>query len=160
MGKFTFLEMFTIMGTGVSGMFEITVISIIVAAIFHLVKAHGGVDAIIRLIRKGVKGPRGAQLGIGMMSLLVDCCTANNTVAIVMSGPIAKEIGEEYQISPKRTASHSGYFHLYRTGLNSIWSAAFDSGGAGFHFSYLLAAKSLLSYFDGRQRHYLYLDLA
>lgn len=56
-------------------------------------------------------------MGIGMMSLLVDCCTANNTVAIVMSGPIAKEIGEEYQISPKRTASILDIFTSTGQGL-------------------------------------------
>ncbi len=105
MGKFTFLEMFGILGEGIESMYEITVISLIVAAIFQLVKAHGGVEFIISTIKKRVKSRRGAELGMAGLSLLVDCCTANNTVAIVMAGPIAKEIGEEYEVEPKRMAS-------------------------------------------------------
>lgn len=105
MGKFTFLEMFGILGEGIESMYEITVISLIVAAIFQLVKTHGGVEFIISTIKKRVKSRRGAELGMAGLSLLVDCCTANNTVAIVMAGPIAKEIGEEYEVEPKRMAS-------------------------------------------------------
>lgn len=104
-GMFTFSEMFGHMNTGASSMYEITVISIIVAAIFQLVKANGGVQFIINLIKKFSKGKKGAQMGIAFMSVLVDCCTANNTIAIVMTGPIAKEIGDEYDIEPKRMAS-------------------------------------------------------
>lgn len=104
-GMFTFSEMFGHMNTGASSMYEITVISIIVAAIFQLVKANGGVQFIINLIKKFSKGKRGAQIGIAFMSVLVDLCTANNTIAIVMTGPIAKEIGDEYDIEPKKMAS-------------------------------------------------------
>ena len=86
-------------------MYEITVISMIVAAIFHLVKENGGVQFIIDFIKKHVKSRRGAELGIAGMATLVDCCTADNTIAIVMSGQISKEIGDEYEIEPKRVAS-------------------------------------------------------
>lgn len=105
LGCFTFTEMFEHLGAGVSSMFEITVISVIVASIFHLVKENGGVQSIINGIKRHVKGAKGAKLGIAAMSLLVDCCTANNTVAIVMTGPIAKEIGEEYDVDAKTRAS-------------------------------------------------------
>jgi Na+/H+ antiporter NhaC len=105
MGMFTVAEMFQKMNEGISSMYEITVISIIVASIFHLVKENGGVQFIIDFIKKHVKSRRGAELGIAGMATLVDCCTANNTIAIVMSGQIAKEIGDEYEIEPKRVAS-------------------------------------------------------
>ena len=90
---------------GVMGMYDITVISIVVACIVSLVKEYGGIQFILNLIKGHIKGRRGGELGITGLALLVDACTANNTVAIVMTGPIAKEICDEYHISAKRSAS-------------------------------------------------------
>lgn len=90
---------------GVMGMYDITVISIVVACIVSLVKEYGGIQFILNLIKGHIKGRRGGELGIAGLALLVDACTANNTVAIVMTGPIAKEICDEYHISAKRSAS-------------------------------------------------------
>ena len=61
--------------------------------------------AELNLIRSRIRGRRGAQAGIALLALLVDMCTANNTVAIVMAGPIAKEISDEYGVDPRRSAS-------------------------------------------------------
>lgn len=105
MGNIALSEMFTVVGDGVTSMYDITVISIIVACIVSLVRANGGIHYILNLIRSRMRGKRGAQAGIALLALLVDMCTANNTVAIVMSGPIAKEISEEYGVDPKRSAS-------------------------------------------------------
>lgn len=102
---------------GVTGMYDITVISIVVACIVSLVKEYGGVRWILEFIKKMIKGKRGAELGIGGLSLMVDVCTANNTVAIVMAGPIAKEISEEYDIEPKRSASLLDIFSSVGQGL-------------------------------------------
>lgn len=90
---------------GVTGMYDITVISILVACIVSLVKEYGGIQFILQTFRSKIKGRKGAELGIAGLSLLVDVCTANNTVAIVMSGPIAKEISEEFDVDPRRSAS-------------------------------------------------------
>lgn len=98
-------EMFTGIGKGITGMYDITVISIIVACIVSLVREYGGIDFILGFIKHRIKGQKGGELGIAGLSLLVDACTANNTVAIVMAGPIAKDISEEYGISPRRSAS-------------------------------------------------------
>lgn len=98
-------EMFSAVGKGVTGMYDITVISIVVACIVSLVKEFGGIQFILNLIKKSIKGQRGGEIGIAGLSLLVDMCTANNTVAIVMAGPIAKEISEEFEISSRRSAS-------------------------------------------------------
>lgn len=102
---------------GVTGMYDITVISIVVACIVSLVKEYGGIQFILNLIRGKINGPRGAQAGIAGLSLLVDCCTANNTVAIVMAGPIAKEISAEFGISNRRTASLLDIFTSVGQGL-------------------------------------------
>lgn len=98
-------DMFTVVGNGIQGMYDITVISIVVACIVSLVKEYGGIQFVLDLIRKKINSRKGAELGVAGLALLVDCCTANNTVAIVMAGPIAKEISDEFGIEPKRTAS-------------------------------------------------------
>ncbi len=104
-GTIAVAEMFTVVGNGVTGMYDITVISIVVACIVSLVKEFGGIQFILNLIRSKINGKKGAQFGIAGLALLVDCCTANNTVAIVMAGPIAKEISDEFEVEPKRSAS-------------------------------------------------------
>ena len=98
-------KIFVGMGSGVNGMYDITVISIIVACIVALVKEYGGIDFILHFIHKRINTPKGAEVGIAILSLLVDACTANNTVAIVIAGPIAKEISDDFGVSPKRSAS-------------------------------------------------------
>lgn len=116
-GSIALNEVFTCVGNGVTGMYDITVISIVVACIVALVKENGGIQFILNVIRRGIKGSRGAEIGIASLALLVDACTANNTVAIVMAGPIAKEISEEFEVSPKRSASLLDIFSSVGQGL-------------------------------------------
>lgn len=105
MGHIALSEMFQVVGSGVTSMYDITVISIIVACIVSLGKEHGGIQFILNLIKSKINGRRGAEFGIALLALFVDACTANNTVAIVMTGPIAKEISEEFDVDPRRSAS-------------------------------------------------------
>ena len=109
--------MFQSVGDGVTGMYDITVISIVVACIVSLVREYGGIRFILDFIRKRIKSPRGAELGIAGLALLVDCCTANNTVAIVMSGSIARDIANTYRIPPRRTASLLDIFSSVGQGI-------------------------------------------
>lgn len=104
-GSLTPATMFSAVGDGVTGMYDITVISIVVACIVSLVREAGGIQFILDLIRRRIRSSRGAEAGIAGLALLVDLCTANNTVAIVMSGPIAKEISTEFGVSSRRSAS-------------------------------------------------------
>ena len=116
-GTIAVSEMFTVMGDGVTSMYDITVISIIVACIVSLVRANGGIQFILDLVKSRIRGKQGAQAGIAALALLVDLCTANNTVAIVMSGPIAKEICDEFGVEPKRSASLLDMFTSVGQGL-------------------------------------------
>lgn len=110
-------QMFVVVGEGVTGMYDITVISIVVACIVSLVKENGGIQFVLNLIHKNIKSEKGAELGIAGLSLVVDACTANNTVAIVMAGPIAKEISDEFGVNPKRSASLLDIFSSVGQGL-------------------------------------------
>ena len=114
-------EIFTSVGNGVGGMFEITVISILVAGIVGIVRFNGGVDFLIRLISKRIRTQRGAELGIAGLISVMDMATANNTIAIVMTGPIAKEISDEFGVEPKRTASILDIFA-------SVWQGVLPYG--------------------------------
>ena len=93
------------MGAGASGMFETSMVAILVAALGALIKHNGGFEALLNGIRKVFKGKRGGQLGIGMLVGLMDIATANNTVAIVMANPIASEMSKDFDISKRKTAS-------------------------------------------------------
>ena len=102
---------------GIFNMYDIAVISIVVACIVSLVKEHGGIQFVLNLIRKNIKSEKGAEMGIAGLSLVVDACTANNTVAIVMAGPIAKEISDEFGVDAKRSASLLDIFSSVGQGL-------------------------------------------
>lgn len=110
-------EIFTSVGTGVTGMYDITVISMTVAAILALVKNNGGIDFILNFIKSRIKTAKGGQVGIAALASLVDMSTANNTIAIVMAGPIAKDISKEFNISSIRTASLLDIFTSVFQGL-------------------------------------------
>ena len=92
------------MGSGAAGMFETSMVAILVAALCGLIRVHGGFDALLSGIQSLFKGKKGGQLGMGLLVGAMDIATANNTVAIVMANPIAKEMSQEYDISPKRAA--------------------------------------------------------
>lgn len=92
------------MGSGASGMFETSMVAVLVAALCGLIREYGGFDALLYMIRKVFKGKRGGQIGIGLLVGVMDIATANNTVAIVIANPIAKQMSEDYGITPERTA--------------------------------------------------------
>lgn len=93
------------MGSGAAGMYETTMVAILVAAICALIEEYGGFVALLNLIKSIFKGRNGGKLGMGLLVGAMDIATANNTVAIVMANPIAKEISEEYDITPQNAAS-------------------------------------------------------
>lgn len=101
-------DMFTLignMGSGVSGMFETCMVAILVSAMCALIREYGGFTALLNGIRRTFKGRKNGQLGMGLLVGAMDIATANNTVAIVMANPIAKEMAQNYGISKKKTAS-------------------------------------------------------
>ena len=104
-GHITPVELLTNVGSGVTGMFETCMVAILVAAMCALIREYGGFDALLNWIRKIFRGQKGGQLGMGLLVGTMDIATANNTVAIVMANPIAKEMAQEYGISPRKTAS-------------------------------------------------------
>jgi len=104
-GTLSFMTAFSSMSDGTAGMFETMIVTILVASIGALMNENGGFAAILKFIGKYFKGKRGGMVGIGLLTIFLDVATANNTVAIVMAAPIAKDISEKAGIEPKKTAS-------------------------------------------------------
>ena len=103
-GQTAATDLLSNMGSGAAGMFETSMVAILLAAMCALIRVHGGFEALLYSIRRVFKGAKGGQLGMGLLVGAMDVATANNTVAIVMANPIAKEMSEEYGITPRRAA--------------------------------------------------------
>ncbi len=104
-GALNFPDLLSGMGSGASGMFETSMVAILVAALCALIKHNGGFDALLKGIRRIFKGKKSGQIGIGLLVGLMDIATANNTVAIVMANPIAAEMAKDFGVSNRKTAS-------------------------------------------------------
>ena len=103
-GETLITDLLANMGSGAAGMFETSMVAILVAAMCKLIRVHGGFDALLYFIHKVFKGNQWGQVGMGLLVGAMDIATANNTVAIVMANPIAKEMSQEYDITPQRSA--------------------------------------------------------
>ncbi len=104
-GAIAATDLLSSMGAGAAGMFETTMVAILVSAICALIREYGGFDALLAWIKSVFKGKKGGLIGMGLLVGAMDIATANNTVAIVMANPIAKEMAEDYGITNRRTAS-------------------------------------------------------
>ena len=104
-GAMEAVNLLSAMGSGVNGMFETSMVAILVAAICALISENGGFEALLQMIKNVFRGRKGGMLGMGLLVGAMDIATANNTVAIVMANPIAKEMSASYGISSKKAAS-------------------------------------------------------
>ncbi|MDO4517162.1 MAG: Na+/H+ antiporter NhaC family protein [Bacillota bacterium] len=132
------------MGSGAAGMFETTMVAILVSAICALIRVHGGFDALLNGIKKVFKGKKGGQLGMGLLVGAMDIATANNTVAIVMANPIAKEMSEDYGISPKKAASLLDTFSCVFQGIIPYGAQMLVALSAAAELGYELSAFDLI----------------
>jgi len=103
-GQTVLSQLLSNVGNNMAGMFETCMVAVLVAALCALIRENGGFDALLGFIKRVFRGKRGGQLGMGLMVAAMDVATANNTVAIVMANPIAKEMSRDYGITPRRAA--------------------------------------------------------
>lgn len=133
------------MGSGTSGMFETCMVAILVAAMCALIRENGGFDVLLHLIHRIFRGKKGGQLGIGLLVGLLDFATANNTVAIVMANPIAKEMSEDYGISPRKTASLLDTFSCIAQGILPYGAQMLVAISALHELGYELSAFEIMA---------------
>ena len=105
------------MGNGMTGMGELIIVTLLAAGMLELIRFNGGLEYIIRHLTAHIRGTRGAEISIGLMAALANFCTANNTVAIVAVGNIARGVAEKYGIAPARAASLLDTFSCVLQGI-------------------------------------------
>ena len=116
-GAIGLMEVAAKIWAGYQGMIEVFILSMFVGGLAELTKHYGGLKWIIDKTSKLLKGPKSASVGIAVLAALTDAATANNTVAIIVTGEIAKEISEKYKIDPRRTASFLDIFSCIMQGF-------------------------------------------
>ncbi len=104
-GVFDVYGWFGAMGEGIAGMGELMTITLLAGGLLEVIKANGGIDYIIDALTRRIRGKRGAELGIAGLVGVIDICTANNTVAIITVGGIAKRIGDHFGVDNRKCAS-------------------------------------------------------
>ncbi|MDU1643309.1 Na+/H+ antiporter NhaC family protein [Peptoniphilus harei] len=103
--------------TGFSGMFEIFLLSMLTGGLSYMVSKNGGIEWLVQKIRGFARGQKSAEVSIALLTALTDAATANNTVAIIIDGPVAKEISNDFKIDPRRSAALLDTFSCVMQGI-------------------------------------------
>ena len=136
--------LFSSMGSGAAGMFETAMVAILVSAICALIREFGGFEALLGWIKRVFHGKRGGQIGMGLLVGAMDIATANNTVAIVIANPIAKEMAEEYGITPRKAASILDTFSCIFQGIIPYGAQMLVAISAAHELGYEISAFEII----------------
>ena len=104
-GAYDWIGWMASIGSGIGSMGELIIVSLLAGGMLELIRYNGGLDFIIGGLTRRIRGPRGAYFSIAGLVSLVNFCTANNTIAIITVGPLAKDISERFRLDPRKTAS-------------------------------------------------------
>ena len=116
-GSYDLFGWFQAMADGIIGMSELIIVTLLAGGMLAIIRYNGGIDAIINALTKHIKGKRGAEFSIAALVCLVNICTANNTVAIITSGPIAKDISLKFGVNKMKSASILDTMSCFTQGL-------------------------------------------
>ena len=154
---FDLLALSQTMWEGFTGMFEIFLLSMLIGGLSNMVSKEGGINWIIEKIKKIARGEKSGEFGIAMLVSLADIAVANNTVAIIISGPIAKKMCNEYKIDPRRSASLLDAFSCVFQGIvpyaaQALIAASFSKGKVApfqiipyFWYQFILGIVAIIS---------------
>ncbi len=112
-----FFDWFQAMGSGITGMGELIIVTMLAGGLLELIRYNGGINYLIEKLTRRVSGKRGAELSIAALVSLANLCTANNTIAILTTGTIARDISRRYQLDPRKTASILDTFSCFVQGI-------------------------------------------
>lgn len=104
-GSYSVMSLVQAIGDGMAGMFEMALLAVLIAGMVEVIKHNGGIDFLLHIATRKIKNKRDAQFAIAGLVGLTDLSTANNTIAIMIAGPLAKNIASEYDIEPRKVAS-------------------------------------------------------
>ncbi|MDW4513530.1 Na+/H+ antiporter NhaC family protein [Staphylococcus saprophyticus] len=116
-GTFDWIGLLSSISKGIIGMEDIAIIALLIGGLVALIQHNGGITWLLNFVRNRVKSKRGAELGIAGLVSVADISTANNTISILMAGPLAKDISDEYGVDPRKSASILDMFASYFQGL-------------------------------------------
>ena len=116
-GSFDAIGWMGAMGNGIMGMSELIIVTLLAGGMLALIRYHGGIEYLIRALTIRMRGKRGAKFTIALLIILADMCTANNTIALVTVGPMAKEIADKYGIDKRISASLLDTFSCFTQGF-------------------------------------------
>lgn len=163
-GEYDFFGWIKAMNEGMLGMSELIIVTMLAGGMLAVVKENGGINIIIRGITKKVSSRRGGELAIAALVTVVDFCTANNTVAIITVGPIARQISLKYNIDSRRAASILDTFSCFGQGIIPYGAQLLMAGGLAsvspvsliphLYYPFLLGIVALASIVSGRPRRF------
>ncbi|MBP5771520.1 MAG: Na+/H+ antiporter NhaC family protein [Bacteroidaceae bacterium] len=104
-GNYDIFGWFGALGDGILGMGELMIVTMLAGGVMQLIRHGGGIEYVVQHLTRRIHGKRGAELAIGSLVAFTNVCTANNTVAILTVGPIAREVATRYGIDPRKSAS-------------------------------------------------------
>ena len=116
-GSFTAMEWMSAMGEGILGMSELIIVTLLAGGMLALIRHNGGINYLIRLLTRRINGARGAKFTIALLVILADLCTANNTIALITVGPMARDIADRYGVDRRVSASLLDTFSCFAQGL-------------------------------------------
>ena len=116
-GSFDLMGWMQAMGEGVMGMSELIIVTLLAGGMLALIRHNGGIDWLIRVLTRRINGQRGAKLTIALLVILADLCTANNTIALITVGPVARDIADRYGVDRRISASLLDTFSCFAQGL-------------------------------------------
>ena len=107
----------TAIGEGIAGMGDLIIVTMLAGGVLEIIRFNGGIDFIISGLTRGIRGPRGAELSIAALVGIANLCTANNTIAIITAGGIARDISKQFGLNPRKVASLLDTFSCVVQGL-------------------------------------------
>ena len=163
-GSIQFWEWIAAMGTGISGMGELIIITLLAGGMLEMIRYNGGIAYIIQKLTTHVKSKKGAELSIAALVSFADLCTANNTIALIMSGPIAKDIANRFGVDPRKSASLLDTFSCFVQGIIPYGAQLLMAAGLAsitplaimqyLYYPYLMGVAALLAIFFRYPRKY------
>lgn len=168
-GSIQFWEWIAAMGTGISGMGELIIITLLAGGILEMIRYNGGIAYIIQKLTTHVKSKKGAELSIAALVSFADLCTANNTIALIMSGPIAKDIARRFGVDPRKSASLLDTFSCFVQGIIPYGAQLLMAAGLAsitplaimqyLYYPYLMGVPALWLYSPAIPQKYSFINL-
>lgn len=165
-GHFTLWDWTQSMGDGISNMGELIIVTLLAGGMLEMIRYNGGIDWIILKLTSRIKSAKGAEGSIAAIVSFANLCTANNTIAIIMAGPIAKDISDRFQVDPRKSASILDMFSCFVQGIIPYGAQLLMAAGLSglspiaimqyLYYPYLLGLGGILAILLGYPRKYAY----